>query len=297
MTRKTHLFSALSLLSFALILGSCGDSHETEKKEELKDTTAVVVNTPSPMEDEDSYTLPSPMQIATIFKKSGLKYLPGVTNPADNVNKYKAGSLSVKAINLGVYSADLSFCILNKQTEASKTYFKANRDLAAELGLAKSFETNNLAQRMEQNMAKDDSVIKYLGEIQMQTDNILEENSQIHVGAISFAGAWIECMYIGISVQEKGKNAAVAKELVEQMTIGDNIIKALKAHASKDDGINALVDQLNSLNDIYKNFKSIKEIMATDPDVIDPSKVSVTDEELSKFSKKVIEIRTAFVKG
>jgi len=299
MNKKTYLFKGIFSLSMAFVIASCGDGNEAEKKEEMKDTTLAVIDSSQKTapEEDISYTLPSPMQIASIFKKSGLKFYSGITNPADNANKYKASSTAVKALNLGVYSADLSYCILNKQNQDSKNYFKASRTLSSEIGLSKAFEANNVAQRMEKNMAREDSISRILGEIQMQTDNLLEENKQNHISVISFTGAWIESMYIGIQVQMKERNANIAEKLVEQMSIAENIIKALKANAAKEPEINALVDQMNSLNDIYNNFKSIKEIKATDPDVIDPSKVSISTEELLNFNKKVEEIRTSFVKG
>ncbi|HXB41463.1 MAG TPA: hypothetical protein VNZ49_13030 [Bacteroidia bacterium] len=296
---KNKLIIATLSLGLIVNLVSCGSGGEPEKKEEMKDTTVVSADSgkANKQEDEISYTLPSPMQIANIFKKSGLKYYSGMCNKTDEINKYKAGSLTVKALNLGVYSADLSYCILNKQNQESKNYFKSCKELASELGLAKAFDSKNAAQRMEKNMNNQDSLSAMLVDIQMETDNILNENNQEHISVISFTGAWIESMYIGVQVNGKEKNTNIAAKLVEQMAIAENIIKALKAHSAKDAGIGGLIKQMTTLSDIYNNFKSVKEIKATDPDVIDPAKLNISITELYSFSQKLEEIRSAIIKG
>jgi protein-tyrosine-phosphatase len=104
-------------------------------------------------------------------------------------------------------------------------------------------------------------------------------------------------MSIGTQVHAKEKNANVTTNIIEQMGIADNIIKALKASSSKDADVTVLLQDMNALNDIYNNFKSVKEIKETDPDVIDPAKLTISVDELLSFSQKVSEIRNRIVKG
>lgn len=287
--------SGPAIILSALILSSCGGGADSDKKEEIKDSVAV--NTPAPENDEMSYVLPSPVQVADIFKKSGLNYYSGITNLAVDVNKYKSSSTINKALNLGVYSADLSYCMLNKQNQESKNYFKACKELATDLGLSKAFEIKDAGKRVEKYLSTPDSLTTILADIQMESDNILSENNQEYISVVSFAGAWIESMDIGVQVHMREKNTGIANQLVQQMGIAENIIKALKAHASKDAGINDLVQKMTSLDEIYKGFKSVQEIKAADPDVIDASKLNVSLTELYSFSKKLEEIRNTIIKG
>ena len=297
--RKIISYNVLLGLGMLLFASSCGGGNEAEKKDEIKDTTSVaeVSNTTEENNEALSYTLPSPMQIATILKKAGLKYYNGLTNPIENSNRYTNGNTVVKTLGLGVYLSDLSYCILNKQNQESKNYFKTCTQLSESIGLAKAFKDNNVPSRMEKNMNNGDSVSKILSEIQMESDNVLEENKQTYISVIAFAGAWIESMYIGTQVHAKEKNANVTTNIIEQMGIAENIIKALKASSSKEADVRALLQDMNALNDIYNNFKSVKEIKETDPDVIDPSKLTISVDELLSFSKKVAEIRERIVKG
>ena len=297
--KKTFSHSILIGISI-LFMASCGGSgSEAEKKDELKDTMVVAETSKLIDESNDSiaYTLPSPMQIATILKRSGLKYYSGLTNPIDNSSKYSTGNMVVKTLGMGTYLADLSYCILNKQNQESKKYFKTCSQLAETIGLAKAFEHENIPARMEKNMDNQDSVAKMLSDIQLETDNMLEENKQSYISVIMFTGAWVETMYIGTQVRTKEKSANVVNSIVEQMGVAENIIKALETNNSKDADVTALLQDMNALNDMYNNFKSVKEIKATDPDIIDPSKLNISSEELQNFSKKLEEIRTHIING
>jgi hypothetical protein len=287
--------SAVLILASALF-ASCGNSGEPDKKEEMRDTTVTTEPVPAQADSQEvSYTLPSTLQIANIFRKAGLSYYSGITNPTGNLKAYKGGSPFAKALNLGVYSADLSYCILNRQSEESRDYFKACKELASDLGLSKPFEA--VAKRLEKNLDKQDSLAMILVAIQMETDEILSSSGQEHVSVISFAGAWIESVYIGTRVHAKEGHTRIADKLVEQMGIADNIIKALRAHRLKDQHIDGLLKQMQSINDLYNNFEAIKEIKAADPDVIDPAKVHIGVKELYSFSQKIEEIRSAITKG
>ena len=297
--KKISSYNVLFSLGALLFITSCGGStNEAEKKEEIKD--AMVADTSKASSESNEaylYALPSPMQIATILKKAGLKYYSGLTNPVDNADKYKTGNLVAKTLGLGTYLSDLSYCILNKQNQESKNYFKTCSQLSESIGLAKAFQDNDVPKRMEKNMTNGDSVSKILSEIQMESDNVLEENKQGYISVIAFTGAWIESMYIGTQVHIKEKNANVTTNIVEQMGIAENIIKALEVNKSKDADVTVLLQDMNALNDIYNNFKSVKEIKATDPDVIDPAKLIISVDELSNFTKKVEEIRNRIIKG
>lgn len=297
--KKISSYSVLFGFGALLLITSCGGgTGEVEKKDEIKDTVVAEMPKASSESDEANlYALPSPMQIATILKKAGLKYYTGLTNPLDNADKYKAGNLVAKTLGLGTYLSDLSYCILNRQNQESKNYFKTCSQLSESIGLAKAFQDNNVPKRMEKNMTNGDSVSKILSEIQMESDNVLEENKQSYISVIAFTGAWIESMYIGTQVHIKEKNANVTTNIVEQMGIAENIIKALEVNKSKDADVTVLLQDMNALNDIYNNFKSVKEIKATDPDVIDPAKLTISVAELDGFTKKVEEIRNRIIKG
>jgi hypothetical protein len=285
------------ILASALIVSlfACGSSNTASEPDAngTKDSAQSKNNVQK--DDHPSFALPSPLQIASIFKKAGLKYYPNLANPFENASKYNSGKIN-EALNLGVYSADLSYCTLNHQNQDSKNYMKASRDLAGQLGLSKVFETDDLAARFEKNLGKEDSLASIIAEMQMQTDMILEEREQEYVSATVFAGAWLESMYIGGKVYEKGKEKNVSARLIEQMSIAENIVKALKSFEQKDPAITPLIADLNAIRDIYQNFAGVKALKDAAEDV-DFTKIPMTDEEIAGLTKKIDEIRAKIIKG
>lgn len=291
------LKAALFLLAGILLYSCGGGTAEQPQTEEMKDSSMAEKPVQATDDAELSYVLPSPAQIAGIFKKSGLKYYSGITNGTENLSKYKAGSASAKALNLGVYSTDLAYCIFNKQSQETKNYYKVCHDMADQVGLKKAFEGSNDLTWLEKNITNTDSLTRLLVNVQMETDNILGENGQEHVSVLLFAGAWVESMYLGMRVNAKEKNFNISAKLVEQMSIADNIIKALKVNTGKDPGIEPLLKQMSSLSEIYNNFSSVKEMKAKDPDVIDPAKLNIGITEIFSFSSRLEEIRASIIKG
>lgn len=294
---KTSL-KTLSLISAGILfLTSCGNDSKTSDGDDIsKSDTAAVATESTATEDENevTYTLPSPLQVASIFKKSGLKFMAGITNPSDNALKYNNNDF-VRAVNLGVYSSDLAYTILNKQYQDSKSYLKACRDIGVHLGLQSAFETNNLGKRFDKNIDREDSLIVLVSEIQMQSDVLLEESKQKHITAIAFAGAWIESIYIASKVYATDKNKKVGVSLLEQFTIAENIIKALNANESKEPQCKELAADVNDILNLYKNLEAVKKNENSDED-IDLSKITLSDAEFNGIATKITEVRTKLVK-
>jgi hypothetical protein len=283
---KGTLFIAASMLIVAC-------SNETPKDENATTTTVDTASTATTSEEtpEVTYSLPSPLQIASIFKKSGLKYKADITSKLVDPAKYTTNL--TKAINLGVYSADLSYTVLNKQNQEAMNYMKLSRQLADNLGMGSVFEQGNLSKRFEKNIGNEDSLAYIIAELQMVTDMYLDENDQQQVTSIVFSGAWIESMYIGSKVYEKGKDKSLNNKLAEQMTILGSIIKALKAEEKKDAAITGLIADLTSVKDIYDELPSVKN----NPEAADDNEkeLSLTDDEVSKLTAKIEILRTKFI--
>jgi hypothetical protein len=288
---KTFALKSVMLIATGMLLASCGNETTKDDSETVIDTVATETET---VDVEDvSYSLPSPLQIASIFKKSGLKYKAGITSSLKDPSKYTT-NLS-KAVNLGVYSADLSYTVLNKQNQEAMNYMKLCRQMADNLGMGSVFEQGNLSKRFEKNIGNEDSLAYIIAELQMVTDMYLDENDQQQVTSIVFAGAWIESMYVGSKVYEKGKDKSLNGKLAEQMTILGSIVNALKVHEKKDPAIGGLIADLNTIKDIYETLPSVKDQPEAAEDT--EKEMSLTDDEVTTLTKKIEEVRTKFING
>jgi hypothetical protein len=288
------------ILMFAsmLLLASCGNDSADSDKAGLSDsltTEAVIADsaTASTTDDGNEVVLPSSMRIASIFKRSGLKFIESSLNSLDNIKNYKT-SYS-KALNLGVYSADMAYCLLNKQYALSKNYLKGSKDIGGELGLNSAFEANNLAKRFESNMnlGKDDSLLSIISDLQLETDLVLEKSNHQHISTIIFGGAWIETLYAASQVYKSG-DQNIIPAIIEQVSLVDNILAVLEKQKANDASIVSLIESLTS---IKTDFNAISALKDKDLDELDYTKTTFNKDEINKLCDKIIATRNSIVKG
>jgi DNA-binding XRE family transcriptional regulator len=292
MTKKILIFtSAICTLSFF----SCTDS-KTEKttEDEIADTLNVAKDTVVAEEDNDvSYNLPSALQIAYVFRKSGSAYNATLPNNKANVTKYNTSNYK-RAANFGVYSSDLAYCLFNKKYQESKDYLKTLKDIGASLSLNQAFETDNLAERFDKNISNEDSIVKIVSSVQLKTDVLLEQNKQKHVTVIAFVGAWIESAYIAAEVYNKDKNKKALASLLEQTLLSETIIKALHANQKSEPEMANLIVAVEKINTSFNGIASIKTVVEKDEE-FDFAIIKVTDEEFNALKQSITELRKSIV--
>ncbi len=290
------LTAAFIALSFVFI--SCGGNAEDEKNtmpgEGIDSTlTTDSLSTLSNDDNEVSYNLPSALQIAYVFKKSGAGFVPALLNDKANSNKYNTSNYK-RAVNFGIYSADLAYCLFNKKYQESKEYLKACKDMGTYLGLNSAFESDNMAQRFDKNIANEDSVIKIVSNVQLKTDVMFEQNKQKHITVIAFTGAWTESMYIALEVYSKDKNKKVLSSLLEQLLLSETIIKALKSHESSEKEMATLISAVEKINTEFNAIAAVKSAIEKDEEM-DFNSMAVTEGELKIISESVKSLRTSMI--
>lgn len=288
---KKHLLKFAALLVLASCSNESADSDKAGISDSLETSSTPTVATVA--DDGDEVVLPSSMRIAGIFKRSGLKFIETSLNPLENVKNYK--TTFVKALNLGVYSADMAYCLLNKQYALSKNYLKGSKDIGGELGLNSAFEANNLAKRFESNMnmGKDDSLLSIISDLQLETDVVLEKSNNQHISTIIFTGAWVETLFSAAQVYKSGE-ANIVPAIIEQVSLVDNILAVLEKQKNNDASISSLIENLNA---IKSDFNSISALKDKDLDEVDYTTAKFDKEEINKLCEKIIEIRSSIVKG
>jgi hypothetical protein len=263
-------------------LYSCGDSENTSI--DVKDTSVELDTTD--LNNDYNFTPPSPLKVASIFRKAGLKYDENLLNPTSNINKYS--TYNQKALNFGIYSSDLAYCILNKQSEKGADYLKAIRQLGTDIGLATIFNSDDLINRFEANISNTDSIVELLTDIQSQTDDYIQENGENELAVIYYTGAWVEGMYFGAKTAMDSKDRKLGGKLSEQMNIANTILKGFEAIKVKQGDIIELEAAVRELVDMFNNFESVKAI-GDDIDFLD---AELSEEEVTSLAGKIIELRT-----
>jgi hypothetical protein len=278
----SYLLSGIVLLN----ISSCGSGEN-----EVAQTVTMEEDSEDEGGMEIDFMMPSPLQIASIFKRAGLTYQDGLASSPEKASQYSS-QLS-KALNFGVYAADLSYCVLNKQSQEAIKYMQAVKQLSDNLGMTSVFGSADLFKSFEKNISNEDSMIFILATVQDNLDEHLESNEQQFLSVVFFAGGWTEGMYLGTQMVKDG-SSQVASRLVEQIVILENLIKALENYPSKSDDLDNLIADLKKIDNMYRNFESIKSQDAEDISFKD---IVLTQTEVDNLVNTIVNLRTRIVNG
>lgn len=285
---KKCLYITSGFLILSVISCNNGGTKENEESTtQDQDTVQAIVES-----QVHSYALPSPLQIASIFKNSGIGYLEGITNQEKNSSRYSSNFS--KAVNLGVYSADMAYSVLNQQTQEATNYIKLSKELADELGMGSVFEASGVHDRFEKNIGNKDSLISIIADLQMETDMYLDEAQRQSTSLLIYSGAWIESMYIGAKFFEKNKSPDLSNKISEQMTILGNMLKLYETNNFQDKWLIDFSEDMRNIRNIYDNFESVKKYN-TAIEKGGEEKFFLLEQEVASLSKAIQDLRSKII--
>lgn len=265
---KINAGKSLIVTTIAL-LAACGSETTTSTTPENIDTAATVKT--ESKNDGGFYDIPQPIQQVQLLQNAGATYDESILNPLDNVSKYIA--TNSKALNLGVYGADLSYAAVFNQPQDVILYLVASKKLAETLSIKGNFYTD-IMRRMEKNGGNKDSLLKIVSDIYRNSNESLKENDQSHLSALVVAGSFIEAMYIGTQVAKKVANKEAIYERIGEFKGSLNNLVALITTVHETD-----------FSEVLADLKSIKAIYD------ESSESKLTENQMTKLTKQVKAIR------
>lgn len=278
-----------AVLVGAWLAVGCGGNPDQGKSEEVDTTnTETTVETEVQEATASDFVLPSTVQVGHIFKKAGLPFVFGVTNDPAKSSNYS--TKVEKLLAYGVYSTDLSYCILNDQSEDAMNYMKTVRSLADDLGLTEIYEAEDLFERFKKSMGDQDAILDIMIEVQERTDAHIDDNNLHQESAVLFAGAWIEGMYLGVKAANPNEKKEISMRLLEQMTILDNLIQGLESVNKKSKNLDDLKARFQKMEDTFNGFEEVQGL--EDGSIID---LEISMGNLKELAEQIIEIRTVVV--
>lgn len=286
MLKKYIKVLALSTLVVGMI--ACGGDTTPEEpiEDEVIDESMNDMDDMEDVSEDITYTLPSPLRVANMFKRSGLSYQDGLTNSDENLAKYN--TKFIQKLNFGVYSADLAYCALNNKNQEAIDYMKTLGELSNKLWMTNIFTNVSILERFENNIGNEDSIAFVIADLQMELDSYLEENGLSHNGVIIFAGAWIETMYLGSKVLIGEDQDKLNTLLSEQVDVYDNMVGLCEQN--KDEIDQQLVTDLKKIGAHFEPFRQTDEEG-------EPLEVTLTDEQIKSLARDVEEIRMNMING
>lgn len=221
------------------------------------------------------YPLPTAFEVTKLLIDAGAGYILDLSNDVQNVNTYI--SLKSKALNLGIYGADLSYAATYNQTQETMQYLEVSSKLVDELQISTAFN-QRLVERVENNIDNVDSLIIIISDSFYETYEYLQLNEQDVLSLLVLAGSWIEAMYISTQVTIVSMDN---KQIVEIISDQRNSLATLleTLEPSKDEEM---------IRDIYAGLSDIKALF-------DKSSTPLTNDELDQLIEATENLRNSIV--
>lgn len=246
------------------------------------------------------YSLPSPVETARILQNAGATYHEDILNPIDNSNGYIT-NLSM-ALNLGIYTTDLSYASLFDQTQITLNYIEVAKKMADGLNILDAINETTI-QSLEDNINNRQKIIDIISETLLNSNSYLSEKGLESTATIILVGGWIEGLYIATSLvgDDPIDENAIVQRIVDQKLSVDFMVTLLQEATDDPDAQTVLKDVLELKATFDKIVITQGENTAiTDPDtnittLKSKSSNNLTQEVYEELASKVNKIRNSYI--
>jgi len=295
---KFSHFAAFGIFLFSgIMFTSCNNGGNPDK---ISAADSAAMNESKQKAAKVFFAVPSPLEMANMIKQSGAKFNKGLLNATANAPKY-SNSVS-QAINLGIYTADLSYCSSFDQTQESMQYMATCKKIADALGVTGAL-SEGIINRLEKNVNNKDTLLNLVSEMYASTDSYLKENERASTTAIIVAGGWVEAIYISTQIAKAvPTNTAIISRIAEQKDVLKNLMGLLESYSSNQE-VAGVIKDMKEIESLFAQVSvtteagEIKHDEATHKTVVDDkSTASISPAQLEAITNKIKEIRTNYIK-
>ena len=253
-------------------LTSCKDKTTAkQQKKVMKEQVKVIEN----QIETNVYPLPTSAEVIKMLTELEVGYIIGISNPVASTKKYFSSSR--RAINVGVFGADLSYATLYNIQQEVINYMDAIRLLANELNMSKIYN-EELYTKIKQNFDNKDELVKILTSAFNDTYAYLNDNDQQPLALLVVGGAWVEGMYLTTHVSEAAYQVAgISKVLLEQKKSFDLFLEITKPYAN-DPSVSDFVKLLDPVKKVYEGIGT-----------------SLTEQNIKDITKVIVGVRNQIV--
>ena len=306
MNRFYSFFSGFTAVMFFILLllpgcGSGGEKKPAKEQQQLSQQDMARIQQDIKQAEKIFNALPTPLESAMLIKSAGAPFDRKYLNPIENAKLYT--TTRSMALNLGIYTCDLSFASLYDQTQLIIDYMNAAKKMADGLGILDAINQETIS-TLEQNINNKEAIMETISETFLNSNSYLADNDQTAVAAIMLVGGWIEGLYIStqlVDLKEFNGNKLVATIIDQKLSI-DILINLLESNKGNP-AVDEMISQMAKLKQVFDkiNIKTtpIKTEIDQNTNVTILRSQVTTDMSVETFKQLadvVKEIRDSFVK-
>ena len=245
-------------LCFIFICASCKNENS------VKDVNAIpfdsiaakdsLISSTSSKFDMVISDIPFPFEILDNLYAQKIPFNQKAMNDFSNSSKYS--EYNSKALNLGVYGADLSYSVTYEQFQQIGLYVKNSKKLAYDLNIPYAFD-DKMMQKYNQYKDNKDSLTRIVYDSYNQVDKALKGDERVGIAALVVTGSWLEGLYLStktyVDAPKTSENSSLYKVIAGQKQSLVIVIKLLEEY-KKDEYISNLISDLKQITSEYSDI-------------------------------------------
>jgi len=300
-------FTYLTLaLAGAFLMTACGGSSNKggSSSDELTFNDSLANAAPLELSEEVMsdviQNISSPVEMASLIKSTGVEFSQKILNSTEQIDNYNTSYK--RALNLGVYSADLGYINTFDKNTIVIEYLVSIKSLAEGIKVGQFFDFNSL-KRLATNSNNLDSLMQISISSFNKMDSYLRNQNRSNVSSLIVTGAWVEGLYIAGKVIEQTNNESLINRIAEQKDV-INILEIILNNYSSQPNFSELAEKLANLKAAYKDVKITTEV--GEPKTIEQdgklvivqdeiSHVEITPEQVSAILAEIYALREFIV--
>ena len=227
---KQFKFICVVSLASSVLLSSCGENEAPIQDEEIPAVADVSEVDEVNNEEEESfdpnlsYEVPTPSDLFLALQSLGSEGKFDFLNNPSKVSNY--GDKKSKALNFGVYFADLSYASSFNYGPELVKYIKVVDDLSDELNI-KSALDKALTDRLQEHISAGtvDSIVSISSDTYYQAYDYLDQNKRGGTLRLIVAGGWIEGLYLLTNMVESyDAESPIVEEIASQQLTVESVM-------------------------------------------------------------------------
>lgn len=262
MNRKKILSHAFIGASSILLL-SCGGDNEGNELTNINVTDTVEAEMDTTGMSSDivmEYSVPTPNELFEIVKAQGGEKQMNLVNPLENSENYV--DQKSKAINFGVYSADVAYLSCFGIGTDFLKYFKKIEELGDELGISGAFN-EDIMERIESNEGDTDSLFAISNDTYYESYSYLEENEKGTELSLIMAGGYVESLFIVSNlVTTYSDDDPIVSKIGDQRVVLESLIDFISSYM-EDPSVEEVVGDLMDLQAVFEDNMEFEETDAS----------------------------------
>lgn len=303
---KKLLYLMMILAGIQLVSGCSGSSKKSGQSsdDELLMADSLISDAPLELSEEIVgdviQNISSPVEMAALIKSTGVAFSQKILNNPENIDRYNTSFK--RALNLGVYSADLGYINTFDKNTIVVSYLLGIKELAEGIKVGQFFDFTAL-KRLATNSSNLDSLMEISVSSFNKMDSYLRDQNRANVSSLIVTGAWIEGLYIAGAVVKETNNEDLINRIAEQKDI-INILMIILDNYSADPNFKELAVLMKELKELYADVKITTEVgepktMEVDGSLIivqdEISHVEITPEQLTEIINSISKLRNFIV--